>query len=293
MRDFDYLRPSSLEEACQWLRQGDGSVKVLAGGTDLLIQIKQRRLAPQAVVSLRDVPGLAFIRQHPDGTLAIGAMTPLAMIEAAPEILAIYPSVSEAAAWIGSVQARSRATVGGNLCNAAPSADMAPSLIAYGATVLLTDGRQEREIPLEAFFTGPGRTVLKQGELLRAIHLPAPPQPSFGIFLKAHRSKMDIAIVNVGVFIHFDETGEICRELHLVLGAVAPTPMRASSSEHLAAGCKLDNALIEKVARKASEEARPISDVRSSAEYRRTLVEVLTRRALIAARSWAQKGQGQ
>jgi carbon-monoxide dehydrogenase medium subunit len=248
-------------------------------------------LALKAVVSLRDVPGLAFIRQDHDQTLAIGSMTPLAFIETSKEILKAYPSVSEAASWIGSVQARSRATLGGNLCNAAPSADMAPSLIAYGATALLTDGGQDREVPLEAFFTGPGRTVLKQGELLRAIHLPPPPAKSFGKYLKAYRSKMDIAVVGVGILALFEDRGEVCRDLRIVLGAVAPTPIRATESERLAAGQKLDDALIGTVARKASEEARPISDVRSSADYRRTLVEVLTRRALLAARSWAQKGQ--
>ncbi|MBW2058047.1 MAG: xanthine dehydrogenase family protein subunit M [Deltaproteobacteria bacterium] len=290
MRGFEYVRPSSLEEACRLLGRSEGESRVLAGGTDLLVQVKQKRLHPDLVVSLRDVPGLSFIRVEPDGSVAIGAMTSLGAIETSKEMLEHLPPVAEAASMVGSVQVRSRATLGGNLCNAAPSADMAPILIAYEATVDLGDGRRDRSIPLEDFFTGPGQTVLETGEVMKAVRIPRAPEWSFGTYLKAFRSSMDIAVVGVGIRVTFRRETTVCQDLRLVLGAVAPTPMRARGSERMAAGRELDDVLIEEISRMASEEARPISDVRSTAGYRKSLVTVLTRRVLLAARDWAEKG---
>ena len=289
MKIFDYMRPSSLEEVCRLLTQFNGQAKVIAGGTDLLVQMKQEKVNPQGLISLRDIPNLSFIRLKPDKSLTIGAMTTLLTIETSKEILGNFRAIAEAAFWIGSIQVRSRATLGGNLCNAAPSADMAPILIAYDAMVSITNGHKDRTISLEDFFTGPGETVLKNGELMKEISIP-PPASSFGAYLKAYRSKMDIALVGVGILAVFEPEQEICRDLKLVLGAVAPTPIRARESEQMVIGQKLEEELIDRVSKKASEEAKPITDVRSSADYRRTLVKVLSRRALLAARSWAQKG---
>ncbi len=290
MRAFDYIRSSSFEEACRLLRQSNGQRKALAGGTDLLVQIKQGKLHPKAVVSLRDIPELSFIRPAPERGVSIGAMTPLGVIETSKEILKGWPALAEATSRIGSAQVRSRATLGGNLCNAAPSADTAPILIAYGATAVLGRGKTERSILLEDFFTGPGETELNPGELLKAVHVPPPPPRSFGTYLKASRSGMDLAVVGIGILVVFEPKGEVCRDLRLVLGAVAPTPMRARESEQMVTGRRLDDELIERVGHMASEEARPISDVRSTARYRRKLVNVLTRRALLGARSWAKGG---
>jgi carbon-monoxide dehydrogenase medium subunit len=290
MKAFDYMRPSSLEEACRLLGQFNGQAKVLAGGTDLLVQFKQRKMESKALISLRDIPELSFIRLKPDQGISIGAMTTLSAVETSKEISQKYPAIVEAASWIGSVQVRNRATLGGNLCNAAPSADMAPILIAYSATTGLTNGQKERTVLLEDFFTGPGQTVLERGELMKEINLPPPPRSSFGTYVKAYRSKMDIALVGVGILAVFEKGKEVCQDLKLVLGAVAPTPIRAKESEKRLVGCKLGDELIIKVSQMASEEAHPISDVRSTAEYRRTLVKVLIQRALLAARSWAQKG---
>jgi carbon-monoxide dehydrogenase medium subunit len=290
MKAFNYLRPSSLEEACRLFREQSGRYKVLAGGTDLLVQIKQGKICPEAVMSLRDISGLSFIHRASDGGLTIGAMTPLRVVETSEEILTGWPAVAEAAASIGSIQVRSRATLGGNLCNAAPSADMAPILMAYDATMILTDGRAERSVALHDFFVGPGETVLRAGELMKAIRISASPRRSYGTYLKAYRSAMDIAVVGVGIRAVFETKSDICRELRLVLGAVAPTPVRAKASEGLASGRRLDDGLIETVSRSASEEARPISDIRSTASYRKTLVKVLTRKALFAARDWVEGG---
>jgi carbon-monoxide dehydrogenase medium subunit len=290
MKAFDYMRPSSLDEACRLLGQFNGQAKVLAGGTDLLVQFKQRKMESKALISLRDIPELSFIRLKPDQGISIGAMTTLSAVETSKEISEKYPAIIEAALWIGSVQVRNRATLGGNLCNAAPSADMAPILIAYSATTCLTNGQKERTVLLENFFNGPGQTILERGELMKEINLPPPPRSSFGTYVKAYRSKMDIALVGVGILAVFEKGREVCQDLKLVLGAVAPTPIRAKELERRVVGHKLDDELIMKVSQMASEEARPISDVRSTAEYRRTLVKVLTQRALLAARSWAQKG---
>ena len=290
MKAFDYMRPSSLDEACRHLRQSKGHSMALAGGTDLLVQIKQERLHPKTVISLRDIPGLSGIRFDADGGLVIGAMTRLRTIEMSKEVSEGWPAIAEAVSWIGSVQVRSRATLGGNLCNAAPSADMAPMLIAHGAKAVLTDGQKDRRIAFEDFFTGPGETDLKDGELMKEVHIPAAPRLSFGTYLKADRSSMDIAVVGVGLLVVFQPKGEACDDLRLVLGAVAPTPIRAAKAERLMVGSRLDDELIDKVSQVASEEARPISDVRSTASYRRTMVAVLTRRALLAAQSWIKKG---
>jgi len=290
MKSFEYSRPSSFEEACQLLGRSKGRSKALAGGTDLLVQIKQEKIRPEAVVSLRDVPGLSFIRREDNQGVSIGAMTPLGVIEMSEEILNHWPAFTEATSRIGSVQVRSRATLGGNLCNAAPSADTASILIAYGATAILGDGKRDRSIPLEDFFTGPGETVLKTGELLREVRIPPVPARSFATYLKARRSRMDLAVVGVGLLAVFERKGEFCKDVRLVLGAVAPMPIRARDAERLAAGHRLDDDVIGKVSQRASEEADPISDVRSTTSYRRTLIRVLTGRALVAARSWAERG---
>ena len=290
MRAFDYVRPSSLREACRALSESAGQAKALAAGTDLLVQIKQERFHPKAVVSLRDIPGLCSVQFKPDKGLEIGAMTTLGVIESSGEILENFPALAEAARLIASLQIRTRATVGGNLCNAAPSADMAPILMAYGSRVVLTDGEKDRTVDLEDFFTGPGETILRKGELMKAIQVPSPPRSSFATYLKTGRSAMDIAVVGVGLLAVFESGQPICKDLRLVLGAVAPTPLRAKKAEKMARAQSLDDQIIKKVSETAADEARPISDVRSSAGYRRTLVKVLTQRALAAARAWAMEG---
>ena len=199
MKEFDYVRPSSLQEACAALVCDDRSIKPLAGGTDLLVQMREGGLRPRALVSLRDVPGLRFIRLGDDGSLQIGAATTLSAIEHSPEVREHFPAIAEAASFIGSVQVRDRATIGGNLCNAAPSADTAPILIAYGALATISDGRTERTVPLEEFFTGPGQTVLEPGELLTAVTVPPPAARTFGKYYKTFRSAMDCCTVGVGV----------------------------------------------------------------------------------------------
>ncbi|HJW74465.1 MAG TPA: xanthine dehydrogenase family protein subunit M [Thermoleophilia bacterium] len=295
MRSFEYLRPASLEEACAALAaagdQGaaDGPVKALAGGTDLIVQMKQGGLRPRALVSLQNVPGLSYVRLTDDGGLAIGAATALAAVEDSTVVRESFPAVGEAASCIGSVQVRSRATVGGNLCNAAPSADMAPILIAHGVEAVITDGRAERSLLLEDFFTGPGETVLRRGELLAALRIPPAPPRSYAKYHKTFRSAMDCCTVGVAVFAVFSPDGAV-GDARLALGAVAPTPIRAREAEKSVIGRRLGDDVIADAGARAAAEALPISDVRASASYRKTLVEVLTKRALRGARAWAEKG---
>jgi CO/xanthine dehydrogenase FAD-binding subunit len=290
MRPFEYVRPSSVEEACATLAGPPGEAKALAGGTDVLVQMKLGALRPRTVVSLRDVPGLDFVRPGAGGGLVIGAATPLATVEDSPLVREAFPAIAEAASFIGSRQVRGRATIGGNLCNAAPSADTAPILIVYDATAIVTDGRSERSVALADFFTGPGETVLRPGELLKAVSVPPSAKTGFGKYLKTFRSAMDCCTVGVAVFADLEPGSSIVREARIALGAVAPTPIRARRCEKSLVGRVLDESLIARAGLEAAAEAQPITDLRASAEYRKVLVEVLTRRALTSAREAAEKG---
>jgi len=290
MEAFDYIRPTSLAEACDALREGGGEAMPLAGGTDLLVQMKQGDRRPATLVSLRDVPELRYVRLADDGSLAIGAATTLSDVENASELRKSFPAIAEAASWIGSVQVRDRGTIGGNLCNGAPSADTASILIAYGASASISDGRGERTVPLEEFFTGPGETVLESGELLTAVTVPPAPARSFGKYYKTFRSAMDCCTVGVAALVAFADDMATIDDARVVLGAIAPTPIRAPRCEQMLIGHSLDDDLIARVGTEAAAESRPIDDVRASAEYRRVLAEVLTKRALAAAQAWAGNG---
>jgi len=290
MKPFEYMRPSSLGEACDLLAASNGAVKALAGGTDLLVQMKQGGLELDALVSLRDVPGLDALHLEGDGSLVIGSATPLGAIEHSADVRRTFPGIAEAASFVGSPQVRSRATVGGNLCNAAPSADTAPILIACGSTAVITDGRADRTVLLEDFFTGPGQTVLRPGELLKAVVVPPVPETGFAKYFKSFRSAMDCCTVGVAVYTDFAPGSAVVRDLRLALGAVAPTPIRARAAEAMLVGQELDEALADRASLEAVGAALPISDLRASAAYRKVLVEVLSRRALTAARAWAERG---
>jgi len=290
MKAFDYERPSSFEDACRLLKEAGGSKKVLAGGTDLLIKTRQKVIAPEGMISLRDVPGLSDLSFNPEKGLAIGVMTRLSDVEIAGVVKENYPALAAAVATIGSTQVRNRATIGGNICNAAPSADSLPILIAYGASVVIGDGKNERKVLLEEFFTGPGQTVLRVGEILKQVLVPVPPQNTFAIYIKAARSALDIALVGVALFAVYEPSDGVIKDLKVVLAAVAPTPVRSRQMERVVIGNRLDHAIIEKAVGESCTDACSITDVRTTEGYRDTLVETYTRRALEATRSWIEKG---
>ena len=279
MNSFQYLHPQSIAELIKLLYKYQEKIRILAGGTDLLVMMKQGRLAPEYVVSLKDVPGLTYIREQKNGGVKIGAMMSLREVECSESLRLRYPSLPCAAGWVGSPQIRWRATIGGNLCNGAPSADLAPPLVCLGAQAFI-QGKSKRMIPVEKFFIGPGKVALGAGEFLRELIIPPLAPHTFGTYQKFSRSTMDIAVVGVAAAATF-ERGGFCSDLRVCLGAVAPTPLRALEAEKLGTGKSWTNEIIQAVALKASEEARPIDDVRGTIFLRRTLVEVLTRRVLI------------
>ncbi|MCL4303325.1 MAG: FAD binding domain-containing protein [Anaerolineae bacterium] len=289
MNRFDYLAPMSLTEALALLSDRPEALP-LAGGTDLLVQIKEHRRPVEAVLSLKRVPEVHQLSLN--GTLAFGSAVPLAQIVAAQQIRQNYTALADGAALIGSVQIRSVATVGGNLCNASPSADTAPPLLVLKAQAVIVTAEGERTVPLAEFFRGPGRTALQPGELLKEIAVPQPPVRSGSCYLRhTPRAAMDIAVVGVAAAISLDDEGVIT-EARLVLGAVAPTPIRAAAAEALLPGQRLTGELLAEVGHVAAQEASPIDDLRASAEYRRHVVNVLTQRALGQALARAASQQG-
>lgn len=283
---FEYFAPESLEEAQQLLMEKGEGAHLLAGGTDLLVKMNHGLLKPGSVISLKHIEGLEDILFDAREGLKIGATAPLADVASHPDILKYYPAVAAAARGTANVQVRNMGTVAGNLCNAAPSADNAPVLLAMNAQVVLNGVEGERRLPLDQFFKGPGLTAVQSGEILTSILVPAPDSGS-GVSYQhiSARGKVDISAVCVGIMVRMDQ--DICREARIFLGAVAPVPMRALKTEGLVQGQKLTEAIIEKAGNQASDESQPITDVRSSADYRKKMVAVLTRRALREARDRA------
>lgn len=290
MKAFDYERPSTFEDACRLLNAAGGSKKVLAGGTDLIVKTRHKVIAPEGMISLKDVPGLSDISFDTEKGLFLGPMVRLSDVEAADVVKTQYPALAAAVATIGSTQVRNRATIGGNICNAAPSADSPPVLIAYGAFVVIGDGKKERKVLLEEFFTGPGETVLRVGEIVKQIVVPPPPKNIFATYIKAARSALDIALVGVALLAEFDPADRVVKDLKVALAAVAPTPVRSRQMERIVIGNKLDDAIIEKAVVESCTDACSITDIRTTEGYRDTLVETHTRQALEAARSWIDKG---
>jgi aerobic carbon-monoxide dehydrogenase medium subunit len=292
---FDFYQPTSLQEASRLLRENGPGGRFLAGGTDLVIAMKEKGLVPRYIVDLKRIAGLSGIREHGDGSVAIGALTTMREIEISPLIIAKYPFLSQSAAEVGSIQIRNRATVGGNMANATPSADVAPALIALNATAKSVGANGERTIPLEEFFRGPGQTVMSTDEILTELTIPKTGPRLVGEYIKfSPREMMDLAYVGVAVACKLGASDKKCEGVRIVLGAVAPTPLRARRAEAALEGQVLTEALAEKVGQIAAGEAKPISDVRSSADYRRAMVGSMTKRALLnaavgPAQSWVER----
>lgn len=282
MKSFDYFAPQSLGDATALLRRYGTKARLLAGGTDLFIRLERRAVEPGVVVDLKQIRALQGIKASAKG-LTIGAATLMDVIVSSPLVQRRYGIVADAAAAVGSIQTRNRATLGGNLCNASPAADTAPALIALGARARITGGRRERELPLEDFFLAPGKTCLQSSELLKEIFIPVPAAKSGGSFQRCTRTAMDIALVNCAVFLSLAPKGGEIGEIRIALGAVAPTPVRARPAEDLLRGKSPDRGAIEEAAALAAAGVSPIDDVRSSADYRRAMVRLLTRRAIEAA----------
>ncbi len=283
----EMLQPATIEEAVQALSRR-GAV-LLAGATDLLSTMYKGEIAPKLLVNLKGIPGLAGVRRLRGG-LTIGALTLIADLLHDPLIAATYPLLAEVAARFASVQIRNLATIGGNICNATPSADFALPLLVLDASLQIRGPAGTREVELSDFFRGVNKTALRRGELLTAITIPRP-RPRTGA---AHtklgvRQAMDLAFVGVAAALQLAPDKKKCVSARIALGAVAPIPIRARNAESLLAGNRLTDELISQAAAAAAAESRPVTDLRASAEYRRDMVETLTRRVLHEALRRAKK----
>lgn len=293
---LEIYQPASIQEASAIVKKNGPGGRFLAGGTDLVIAIKEKGLAPKYVVDLKRIPRLSGIREETDGSLTIGALTTMREIETAPVILKRFPFLARSAAEVGSVQIRNRATIGGNMANATPSADVAPALLVLDATAKIATANGERAVKLVEFFRGPGETVMLLEEILTAIVVPPTSQKLVGEYIKfSPREMMDLAYVGVAVALVLNGKEKRCDSARIALGAVSPTPMRARKAEAVIERRMLTDELAERAGAEAAKECKPISDVRSSAEYRRAMVGAMTKRALLNAASgkppasWAER----
>ena len=279
-----YFKPKSLEETQLLLKQYGPKARLLAGGTDLLVQ------KPSGVKYIIDLNGLPldYIRGNPDG-ITIGATTTFSYILESPLMhTSPYNVLTDSVRQLGHRNIRNLATIGGNICNAVPSADAPPALIALDAQAVVYSGEDSRWVPLEGFFSGVRSTILKRGEFLREIYLPRQSGLVGASFLKLSRTRIDIALVNVASRITLNEQ-DVCTEARIVLGSVAPTPIRSREAENSLLGKEITDETVSEAAQYACEEVTPISDIRATKEYRKEMVKVLTERAIIDAHKRAKE----
>jgi len=274
----EYLHPKSVEEAISLCQRYRERAKYIAGGTDLMVRIKDRQIRPQYLISLKKIPGIDKI-QYTDGQLKIGALVTHRQLELSPIIRKHFPILYDAVENIGSVQIRNVATIGGNIANAAPSADGAIPLITLGAVAHILGPKGRREMPLEEIFIGPGQTLLEHGDILCGFTIPKLRPNTGGAYLKhMRRAAMELPILGVAVLISLGEDLETCVDARIGLGVLAPTPMRARNAEAVLRGKKVNDAILEKAGKTAANESKPRDSFRGEAWYRKEMVEVLIQR---------------
>jgi carbon-monoxide dehydrogenase medium subunit len=284
MKAFDYAAPTTVAEAVALLAERGERARALAGGTDVIVQVREGRRDLDLLVDVKHIPELNELAYDPERGLRLGAAVPCYRLVEKPGLARAYPGLVEAAGLIGGTQIQSRASVGGNLCNASPAADGVPALIAASAVCVIAGPDGTRELPVEAFCTGPGRTALRRGEMLVSLHLPAPRPHTGSAYLRfIPRNEMDIAVVGAGVQLTLDDRRSKCVAARVALAAVAPTPLLVAEAGAALVGRLPSPEDIDKAAGLARTAARPISDMRGDADYRRHLVGVLTKRTLAIA----------
>jgi carbon-monoxide dehydrogenase medium subunit len=277
---FEYFAPRSVAAVCGALAEYPGETRLLAGGTDLILQMRRREVVPRYVIGLKNLPELAFIRSR-HHTFALGAMTTLDAIESSPLISREVDFLAQTAAEMGSPEIRLVATIGGNLASALPCSDLAPPLLVLQAGVKLNSLRGERTVALENFFLGPGQTIMAPGEFLRAISFPSRPPLSGGAYIKFHdRHAMDMTVAGVAAFVVLQPGGERVQDARIALATGGPVPLRVKRAEAALQGEPLTEKALEKASEVACEEARPRTSWRARREFRVELIRVLTRRAL-------------
>ena len=290
MQEFEYVAPSSLDEAIKLMAERGPKARALAGGTDVLVQLRGGRFPEvDRVVDVKNIPELNALSYSDTEGLTLGAAVQCYRVYDDANVKRLYPALVDSASLIGGIQVQGRATVGGNLCNATPSGDNIPSLIVQGATAVIAGPSGRRTIAVEDFCTGPGRSVLQDGELLVSIIIPSPQPNSGARFLRfIPRNEMDIAIASSAASVVLDESKQKIISARIAIGAVAPTPVYAKDSSELLAGKDATDASIEEAAEATKSAASPITDMRGTIQQRIQLVGVLTKRALKTAVSRAR-----
>ncbi len=284
MQAFEYINAQTVSEVVALLDEKGDQARILAGGTDLIVQAREGKRTLDWMIDIKSIPEVNILDYDSKNGLTLGAAVPCYQIYAIDAICDAYPGLIDATKIIGGTAIQGRAGVGGNLCNASPAADGIPPLIVLNATCIIAGLKGEREIPVEDFCTGPGQTALEKGEMLISLKIPAPQKNSSSYYLRfIPRNEMDIAVVGVGASVILDDAKQRIVSVRIALGAVAPTPLFAEEASALLAGKEISDAVIDEAAQAAQAIVRPISDMRGTAEQRTHLVGVLTRRALNGA----------
>lgn len=291
MQAFEYSVARSVDEATTLLSEKGDQARPIAGGTDLIVQLRIGRRKPQRIVDVKDVPEANRLAYNPRDGLHLGASVPCHVIYEDPSVREAYPGLIDAVELIGGIGIQGRASVGGNLCNAAPSADAIPPLIVLQAVAVVAGPNGIREVPVEQFCTAPGQTVLKPGEFLVSLRIPPPQRNSGAHYLRfIPRNEMDIAVAGAGASVVLDEKKQRFLSARIALASVAPIPLFVEAAGKGLVGLPVSEDTLQGAANAAMAAARPISDMRGTAEYRRHLVGVLTRRALNGALERAREG---
>jgi len=281
MQSFDYIAPKSAEEVIALLANKNGDSRILCGGTDLLVQLREGRRKIGLVIDIKHIPEFTQITFDSQNGLRIGAATSCHDICSDLNVSKYYPGLVDGIHLIGGVQIQNRASVGGNLCNASPAADAIPALIVYEAICNITGTNGSRVLPVDEFCIAPGKNALQSGELLTSISVPTPKEKFGASYLRfIPRNEMDIAVVGAGASVILDDEGKRFVSARIALGAVAPTPLLASDAGAFLAGKDVTRENIREAARLAQSIARPITDLRGTAEHRKHLCTVLVERAL-------------
>jgi carbon-monoxide dehydrogenase medium subunit len=277
---FQYFVPETLNEAFSLLQELGAEARVLAGGTDLLVKMKQRAIdpMPKYIINIKKIPSLQYLQADGKDGLRLGTLAKIQEIKYFLPIRQRFLGLAQAAGILSTAQVRNIATIGGNLCNASPAAETAPVLITLSAKIKIVGKDQERIVPLEEFFLGPGKTVLQNDEILTEIQVPDPPPNSTSVYLKHGKRLSDIAIVGLALTITMD--GNKCSDAKIALASAGPTPMRVKKAEALMIGKEINEKLIEEVGKTVSEESRPIDDFRGYADYRREKAGLLAKEAI-------------
>ena len=291
MYKFDYLMPETIDEAISLYTGHEGRSNYIAGGTDVIVKVKERKITPQYLISLRHIKGLDHISYN-DGELRIGALTTHRDLELSPIIRKDFPVILDAVSNIGSVQIRNVATIGGNIINAVPSADGAIPLITLGAEIKMRGPKGERSMALEDFFIGPGQTLLEPGEMVLEFIIPAYPANTGAAYVKhTRRAAMELPLLGVAVLISLEDDLKTCRDARIGMGVLAPTPIRSKNAEKVLRGNIIDDRLMRESGKTAAEECKARDSIRGKAWYRRDMVEVLVPRMALKAMERAGKSE--